>query len=194
MTPRILVFTGSVKSASINAKLANAAQLALAQLGADVTRISLLDYPMPLVNEDLKAEKGIPEGAMKLGRMIADHSGVFITSPEYNASFPPLLKNAVDWVSLISVDGKRPIKPWQGRYVALGAASNGKFGGIRGLDHLRTVMMAVGCQIITEQCSVSSASTAFDEAGRIIDERVEGMLRNTCKSLIEHCRHHGTVA
>ena len=78
MTVRILVFAGSVRTGSINAKLADAAQLTLAQLGADVTRISLLDYPMPIVSEDLKAEKGIPEDAMRLGRMIADHSGVFI--------------------------------------------------------------------------------------------------------------------
>ncbi|MEM6463020.1 MAG: NAD(P)H-dependent oxidoreductase [Pseudomonadota bacterium] len=193
MVPRILVFAGSVRTGSLNARLANAAQLSLAQLGADVTRISLIDYPMPLVSEDLKAERGIPESVMQLGRMIADHHGVFIASPEYNSSFPPLLKNAVDWVSLISEDNGAPLKPWRGRYVALGAASNGRLGGIRGLYHLRSVMMNVGSQIITEQCSVAGASTAFDDDDRIIDERTDAILQQTCKSLIEHCRHHSAV-
>ncbi|MEX3010887.1 NADPH-dependent FMN reductase [Hoeflea sp. TYP-13] len=193
MTPRILVFAGSVKSTSINAKLANAAQVTLAQLGADVTRISLLDYPLPLVNEDLRAEKGIPENAMQLGRMIADHGGVFIASPEYNSSIPPLLKNTIDWISLISKDGERSLKPWLGRYIALGSASNGKLGGLRGLYHLRSVMMSVGSQIVTEQCSVSGASDAFDEDGRIIDERTDGMLQKACKSLIDHCQRHGAI-
>ncbi|WP_419914727.1 NADPH-dependent FMN reductase [Hoeflea sp.] len=193
MIPRILVFAGSVKSKSINAKLADAAQLTLAQMGADVTRVSLLDYPMPLVNEDLKANEGIPSGAMNLGRLIAASDGVFIASPEYNASFPPLLKNAVDWVSLISEDEGRRLKPWNGRYVALAAASNGKLGGIRSLYHLRAVMMAVGTQVITEQCAVGGASSAFDDDGCIVDERTAGILEKTCRSLVEHCKRHGRV-
>ncbi|MDF1779402.1 MAG: NAD(P)H-dependent oxidoreductase [Rhizobiaceae bacterium] len=192
MTPSILVVAGSTRSGSINGKLADAAQLALAQFGGDVTRISLLDYPLPLVNEDLKKQKGIPENAMKLGRMIAAHDGLFIASPEYNASIAPLLKNAIDWVSLIARDGEKPFKAWNGRYIALGSASNGRLGGIRSLNHLRSVMMAVGTQIITEQCSVSDAAAAFDEDGRLTDERTAGILNRTCKSLIDHCKRHGS--
>tara|TARA_R110000751_G_scaffold107645_8_gene204057 strand:- start:149377 stop:149961 length:585 start_codon:yes stop_codon:yes gene_type:complete len=192
MTPSILVVAGSTRSGSINGKLADAAQLTLAQFGGDVTRISLLDYPLPLVNEDLKKQKGIPENAMKLGRMIAAHDGLFIASPEYNASIAPLLKNAIDWVSLIARDGEKPFKAWNGRYIALGSASNGRLGGIRSLNHLRSVMMAVGTQIITEQCSVSDAAAAFDEDGRLTDERTAGILNRTCKSLIDHCKRHGS--
>lgn len=192
MTPSILVVAGSTRSGSINGKLADAAQLGLAQFGGDVTRISLLDYPLPLVNEDLKKQKGIPENAMKLGRMIAAHDGLFIASPEYNASIAPLLKNAIDWVSLIARDGEKPFKAWNGRYIALGSASHGRLGGIRSLNHLRSVMMAVGTQIITEQCSVSDAAAAFDEDGRLTDERTAGILNRTCKSLIDHCKRHGS--
>ena len=190
MSFRILVFAGSVRANSLNARLASAAQTKLAQLGADVTRISLQDYPMPIVDEDLKAKEGIPASAMQLGRKIASHHGVFIASPEYNASIPPLLKNVVDWVSLISEDGDQPLKPWRGRYVALGAASNGRLGGIRCLSQLRPLMMAVGCQIITEQCSVAGAATAFDAGGTIIDERTDAILQRTCQSLVDHCRFH----
>ena len=129
---------------------------------------------------------------MKLGRMIAAHDGLFIASPEYNASIAPLLKNAIDWVSLIARDGEKPFKAWNGRYIALGSASNGRLGGIRSLNHLRSVMMAVGTQIITEQCSVSDAAAAFDEDGRLTDERTAGILNRTCKSLIDHCKRHGS--
>ncbi len=190
MTPKILVLAGSIKAASVNVKLANVAQLVLAQLGADVTRISLIDYPLPLVDEDLKSLEGIPQNAMKLGRLIASHDGVFLASPEYNASIPPLLKNAIDWVSLIKADNSKPFAPWQGRYIALGAASPGKLGGMRSLNHLRSVMMAVGTQIVTEQCSVGGAGSAFDDDGRLTDERTEGMLNKTCKSLVDHCKRH----
>lgn len=187
MIPKILVLPGSNRSGAFSAALAAAAALELAQQGADVSRISLIDYPLPIVDEDLKAQSGIPDNAMKLGRLIAAHHGVFMCCPEYNSSIPPLLKNMIDWVSLISRDDDRPFKPWSGRYVALGSSSNGRFAGIRGLNHVRTVMMSVGTQIISEQCSVSDAANAFEADGRLRDERTQTMLAKTCKSLITHC-------
>ena len=187
MTPRILVLPGSNRNGSFNAALAAAASLELAGQGADVSRISLADYPLPLVDENLKNETGVPENAVKLGHLIAAHSGVFLCCPEYNSSIPPLLKNMIDWVSLITRDGDRAFKPWQGRYVALGSASNGKLGGIRGLYHVRSVMVNVGTQVISEQCAVSGAADAFEADGRLKDERTQAMLTTTCKSLIRHC-------
>tara|TARA_R110002020_G_scaffold255539_1_gene469297 strand:- start:689 stop:1270 length:582 start_codon:yes stop_codon:yes gene_type:complete len=187
MNPKILVIPGSNRSGSFNASLAAAASVELARQGADVSRISLIDYPLPIVDADLKARSGIPDNAMKLGRLIAAQDGVFLCCPEYNSSIPPLLKNMIDWVSLISKDGDRPFKPWAGRFVALGSASDGKFAGIRGLYHVRSVMMNVGTQVISEQCSVGLAADAFDEDGRLKDERTQTMLVNACKSLLTHC-------
>ncbi|KGF68450.1 FMN reductase [Hoeflea sp. BAL378] len=187
MNPKILVFPGSNRSGSFNAALAAAASVELARQGADVTRISLIDYPLPIVDEDLKSRSGIPDNAMKLGRLIAAQDGVFLCCPEYNSSIPPLLKNMIDWVSLISRDGDRPFKPWAGRFVALGSASDGRFAGIRGLYHVRSVLMNVGTQVISEQCSVGFAASAFDEDGRLKEERAQTMLVNACKSLLTHC-------
>ena len=193
MSPKILVMPGSLRTDSVNVKLADVAQLKLAQLGADVTRISLADYAMPIVNEDLKNDEGIPENAMKLGRMIAAQDGILIVSPEYNGSTPPLLKNAIDWISLISKDGDRPLRPWRGKYVALAAASPGAFGGMRNLIHLRSVMVNIGSQVISEQSSVSRAHEAFNEDGTLKDERSSDALERTCKSLIDHCLRHAAV-
>ena len=187
MIPKILVIPGSNRSGSFNVSLAAAASVELARQGADVTRVSLIDYPLPLVDEDLKNRSGVPDNAVRLGRLIAAQDGVFLCCPEYNSSIPPLLKNMIDWVSLVSRDGDRPLKPWSGRYVALGSASNGRFAGIRGLYHVRSVMMNVGAQVISEQCSVGGAADAFDEDGRLKDERTAMMLSGTCKSLISHC-------
>ncbi len=187
MTPRILVLPGSNRNGSFNVSLAAVVALELANQGADVTRISLADYPLPIVDENLKNESGIPENAMKLARLIAAHQGVFLCCPEYNSSIPPLLKNMIDWISLVSKDGDKPLKAWSGRYVALGSASNGKLGGIRGLYHVRSVMVNVGTQVISEQCAVSAAADAFEADGRLKDERSNTMLVNTCKSLIRHC-------
>ena len=92
MPPKILVFAGSIRAGSFNARLAALAAKELALAGADVTRISLEDYPLPLYDGDSEAQSGAPDHARKLKQMMAGHAGVFIASPEYNASLTPLLK------------------------------------------------------------------------------------------------------
>ncbi len=153
-----------------------------------MTRISLADYPLPIMDQDLEKEKGIPENAYRLGRLIAAHDGVLIASPEYNASIPPLLKNTIDWVSRISKDGGKPLRPWAGKSIGLCSSSDGNFAGIRGLYHLRAVLMNCKADIITQQCSVARAQDAFDENGDFRDDRTRGMMEAVCSSLIEHAR------
>lgn len=183
---RILVFAGSIRTGAFSGHMADAAAKELARQGAEVTRISLADYPLPIMDEDLQAEKGIPENAMKLGRLFAAQSGVLICSPEYNASIPPLLKNTLDWISRISHDADKVLKPYAGLTAGLCSTSNGQFAGMRGLYHLRAVLMAVGAQVTTEQCSVSGAASAFETDGTLKDERSHRMLSQVCQSLIEH--------
>ena len=84
--PKILVFAGSVRSGAFSGRTADVAQKELAMQGAEVTRISLADYPLPILDEDLEKEKGVPDNAVKLGRLIAAHDGLLIATPEYNLS------------------------------------------------------------------------------------------------------------
>jgi len=99
--PKILVFAGSIRTGSYNERLAALAAKELALTGAEVTRISLEDYPLPIYDGDGEAKSGVPAHARSLKRMMAEHSGVFIASPEYNASVTPLLKNTIDWISRV---------------------------------------------------------------------------------------------
>ena len=90
---KILVIPGSLRTGSLNAKLAAAIAAELAQAGAEVTRISLGDFPLPIYDGDLQAKSGVPKNAVNLKRMIGAHHGVLIVTPEYNSSVPPLVKN-----------------------------------------------------------------------------------------------------
>ncbi len=185
VAPKILVFAGSLRTGAFSIQTADAAMKELALQGADVTRISLGDYPLPLVDQDLEKEKGVPENAVKLARQIASHDGFLIASPEYNASIPPLLKNAIDWVSRVRRDQGRPFKPFDGRIAALCSSSDGNFAGMRGLYHLRAVLMACQVEVITPQCSVARASEAFDEDGQFREERLRHQMETVCRTLIE---------
>jgi hypothetical protein len=105
---KILVIPGSLRSGSLNAKLAAVAAHALALEGAEVTRISLSDFPLPIYDGDLQAKSGVPKQAVNLKRMMAAHHGVLIVTPEYNSSVPALVKNTIDWVSRVQDVARDP--------------------------------------------------------------------------------------
>jgi chromate reductase, NAD(P)H dehydrogenase (quinone) len=185
MTARILVFAGSIRTGAYSVKTADAATKELAEQGADVTRISLADYPLPIMDQDMEMEKGVPQNAYKLGRLVAANDGFLICSPEYNSSIPPLLKNTIDWVSRIRKDNGRAFKPFEGKVAGLCSSSDGNFGGIRGLYHLRSVLMNCHVEIITPQCSVARASVAFDADGAFKEELPRKAMTKVCRTLIE---------
>jgi chromate reductase len=190
-SPKILVFAGSIRTASFNGRLASLAAKELALLNTDVTRISLLDYPLPLYHGDLEAEQGPPVNAVKLKRMFGIHHGVFIASPEYNASITPLLKNTLDWVSRVREPPEPPLSAYRQRVFALGAASNGTYGGYRSLMALRQVLeLGCGAMVLPEQIAVNEASTAFDEKDNLREERQAQRLRSVLGQLVESAKHY----
>jgi NAD(P)H-dependent FMN reductase len=188
-TPRILVFAGSIRTGSFNARLAALAARELARAEAEVTLISLVDYPMPLYDGNQETASGPPENAVKLKRQMCAHNGVFIASPEYNASLSPLLKNTIDWVSRVREAREPPLAAYKNRVFALGAASNGTYGGMRSLMALRHVLeLGCGALVIPEQVAVREAATAFDDMDRLKDERTAGVLSNVVQRLVEMAR------
>lgn len=187
MTPKVLVVAGSNRSGSFNRQLAQAAAKTLALMEAEVTVIALVDYPLPLVDEDLMRDRGVPENAVRLARMLAAHDALFLASPEYNASIAPLMKNALDWISLVNSAGARPVRPYDGLTVALASASDDRLGGVRGLDHLRTVLVHLGALVVSEQCTVHGAGKAFGADGMPSGAREAAALRGACRALLDHC-------
>jgi chromate reductase len=192
MNPRILVFAGSIRTGAFSGKVADVAQKELAVQGAEVTRISLADYPLPIMDQDLEAEKGVPENAYKLGRLIAAHDAVLICTPEYNGSMPPLLKNTIDWVSRIRRDNGKPITIYPGKVAAICSSSDGHFAGIRSATHLRAVLSHIQMEVIAPQVSVPNAGEAFDADGEFREERLRKGMTRLCATLITHARMHST--
>lgn len=189
MMPKILCFSGSTRTGAFSTQTMHAAANAIAETGATVTTLSLGDYDMPIVNQDLEREKGIPEAAMRLARMIAAHDGLLIASPEYNASIPPLLKNTLDWLSRVKTDGSKPLRPFEGKTAAICGSSPGALGGMRMLPHLRQVLMNLGLQVITEQVAVGSAENAFDHHGDLVNERVRQQMATLARELVYRARN-----
>ncbi len=168
--PKILVFAGSIRSGSHNGKLAGYVAKRLALADADVTQISLADFPLPIFDADLEKEEGIPENAKRLKQLFEKQQGVFIASPEYNTAITPLLKNTLDWLSRPSGSGEPHSLVFRKRVFAVGAASPGQLGGMRGLIGLRTIMeIGLGALVIPEMISVPAAGSAFDNHGDLVE-------------------------
>jgi NAD(P)H-dependent FMN reductase len=187
--PKILVFAGSIRSGSYNARLAALAAKELTLADAETTLISLADFPMPLYDGNTEAASGPPENAYKLKRLMGLQHGVFIASPEYNASITPLLKNTLDWVSRVR-EGKEPaLAAYKNRVFALGAASNGTYGGMRSLIALRQVLeLGCGALVIPDQVAVREAANAFDEMDNLKDERTAALLKTLVNRLVDMAR------
>jgi len=187
--PKILVLPGSVRSGSHNVRLAALATKELTLLDADVTRISLQDYPLPLYDADLDARAGQPEHAVKLKHMIAAHHGVFIASPEYSASVTPLLKNAIDWVSRVREKGDPTYAAFKGRVFAIASASPEAAGGLRSLMALRQILeLGCGAVVIPEQVAIPDAERAFDDMDNLVEARLMILLRAELARLVDMAR------
>jgi NAD(P)H-dependent FMN reductase len=183
--PKILVLAGSLRTGSHNARLAALAAKELALAEADVTKISLADYPLPLFDADF-AVGGMPAHAVALRRMLEAHQGIFVASPEYSASVTPLLKNAIDWVSRVRDAGEPAYAAFKNRVFALGAASPAGAGGLRSLMALRQILeLGCGALVLPEQIAVPRPDQAFDERDNFKDEKLAATLKALARRLIE---------
>src|ERR1700745_1614392 len=164
---KILVIPGSLRTGSLNARLAAAAVHEFAQAGAEVTRISLGDFPLPIYDGDRQTKSGVPKNAINLKRMIGAHHGVLIVTPEYNSSVPPLVKNTIDWVSRVQDGQEVRGQVFRERPFAIAPASEGRRGGTRALAALRLILSACHATVIPHQLALSFASEAYDDMDRL---------------------------
>jgi NAD(P)H-dependent FMN reductase len=183
-TMKLLFLAGSAREGSFNKKLARlGADIAHAN-GLQATFADLGDYPMPIYDGDDETKSGPPENARKLKALMELHQGVFIASPEYNSSIPPLLKNTLDWISSVRLEGEVPSQVYKTRVFAVGAASPGNFGGVRGIPHLRQVLeIGLGAMLLPDQILVPRAMDAFDDNGHLKDKAQMDMYKALIQKL-----------
>jgi NAD(P)H-dependent FMN reductase len=177
---RILAFAASLRKASFNRRLLQVAVDRVRSLGEEVDLAEFHEFDMPLFDADLQARSGFPPGAVEFSRRVTLAQGLLIASPEYNYSLPGTLKNAIDWLSRI-----RPM-PFRGRSALLLSASNGQFGGIRGLWQLRIPLEGLGVFVYPDMYALPWAEQQFDDQGRLVEperrERLETMLAGYLKA------------
>lgn len=183
---RILAFAGSTRRDSTNKKLARSAAQAALAAHAQATWIDLADYPLPLYDGDIEA-RGFPATLVSLRALFARHDALIVASPEYNGFFPPVLKNALDWLSRPAL-GQERHAVFAGRPVLLMSAVGGRSGGPAGLHQLRRQFEHLKAAPHARQFVLPLAHAAFDDHGRLLDPALGAELAGTVAEFAQAIR------
>jgi chromate reductase, NAD(P)H dehydrogenase (quinone) len=167
----IVGISGSLRRGSYNAALLRAA----AEVVPEGVKVAIAPiHGIPLYNADVEAETGPPDAVVDIKNQIAAADGLLLVTPEYNNGIPGVFKNAIDWLSRPVDDVERV---FGGRAVALMGATPGRGGTRLAQAAWLPVLRALGTRLWTgEVLYVTRAGKAFDEAGKLVDERVKGEL------------------
>ncbi len=187
---RLLVFSASLREGSLNSRLAELARAVVREKGGEVDAAHMADFDAPSYNRDVQDESGLPPGAERFRERLEASDAFVISSPEYNASVPGLLKNAIDWVSRF-----RP-QPFDQRHGLLLSASPSMAGGNRSLWTLRIPFEHLGARIYPDMFSLARAHDAFDAEGRIADPQLQERLEQNIADfmdLVEASKHYPCI-
>jgi NAD(P)H-dependent FMN reductase len=167
MSVHFLVFSASLRTDSLNTRLADLAAACVEANGGIVDRGFMREFDCPSYDFDVQSREGFPAGAKELHRRLEACDAFVIAAPEYNASLPGVLKNAIDWVSRFQP------QPLNERHGLLLSASPSMVGGNRGLWALRVPFEHLGARVYPDMFSLAQAHQAFDDEGRIADPRLQ---------------------
>ena len=191
---KILAFAGSLREHAYSKRVVKTAIKGAENAGAEVTYIDLRDFPMPIYNADDHEQKGFDENAAKLQRLLYEHHGLLICSPEYNGSLSGALKNAIDWTSRKSDEFKMG-EVYGGKVGAIMTASPGGFGGLRCLGHLRSILSILGVNVLASEIAVGKVHEMFDgHDDRMTNETMKNLLESLGASLVDTLgKLHGEI-
>ena len=174
---KILAVSGSLRADSFNTHLLRAA----AAVAPEGIEVELFDpagiRDLPVYDEDL--EHGIvPASVASLREKWGAADAILFATPEFNASVPGGLKNAVDWASRPRLEAALTNKT-----VAVIGASPGQFGAMWAQADLRRILGTAGARVVGDELPVTRAHERFDGDGRLLDEELLGRLRLAVETL-----------
>ncbi|MEM1316345.1 MAG: NAD(P)H-dependent oxidoreductase [Pseudomonadota bacterium] len=173
MTLKLLGISGSLRKDSTNTKLLHEA---IRLFGA--AEVEIGDLRLPLYDGDLEAAEGIPAGVATLADQMRAADAIVFCTPEYNKNLPGVLKNALDWVSRT-----KPM-PMGATPVAILSAAAGRAGGERSQYSLRHCLTPFSPRVIQgPEVMIAASGDAFDEGGRLKDERASGLVEKLMAAL-----------
>lgn len=175
MPTKILVILGSLRKASYNGYLIEAARECFGDR-AELRRFDL--GGIPPFNQDHEREP--PETVRALKQSVRDCDALLVATPEYNYSVPGVLKNAIDWAT--RPYGDNPFKDKPG---AIMGATTGGMGTSRAQSHLRQILAALNVHLLCQpEVTVAGAEERFDAQGRLTCDKTRAQVQKLADALL----------
>lgn len=168
MSILVAAFSGSLRVQSYTTKLVRAfQQLAPTDVSVNIVEIGQL----PLINEDL--EKKLPQTVADLHASIERADAILLATPEYNRSYSPVLKNALDWGS--RPEGKNK---WQKKPTAVVGCTPYSLGAFGAQNHLRQVLTYLDMYTLQQpEFYLGQAAEKFNATGELADKSTRKKIR-----------------
>ncbi|HXH30665.1 MAG TPA: NADPH-dependent FMN reductase [Bacteriovoracaceae bacterium] len=176
---KVLTLIGGISCHSLNKKLFNS-----------ILDLSFRDYEfesfdisrLPFFSQDLELDP--PDSVIDFKDQIRQCEAVLFITPEYNRSFPGVLKNAVDW-------GSRPLGQnlWNNKPAAVMGASLGNIDTFGAQHHLRQVLAYLNLRVMGQPEFYFNGSRAFNEGGELVDTNTRKQLKAFFSAFKDWCDH-----
>lgn len=175
----VAAFSGSLRKESYNTKLVKAFQ----KLAPEGVTVEIIDISrLPLMNEDLETE--MPTTVTDLHASIKRADAILLATPEYNRSYSPALKNALDW-------GSRPAgqNAWDRKPAAVIGCTPYALGAFGAVHHLRQVLVYLNMFPVQQpEFYLSNVADKFNAQGELTDEETKGRITQLWTALVDWTR------
>ncbi len=166
----ILIISGTNRPHSNAFRIAGVLSGHYDRLGAAYEVFSLTDLPKEIFSGDAYATK--PPAMVALQQRVLDAIGLHIVTPEYNGSFPGVLKYFIDMLKFPESFEHKP--------VAFVGEASGMWGGLRPVEHLQQIFSYRNAHILPQRVFIPGVRTKFDDAGKFTDVAIDEMLAKQC--------------
>lgn len=156
----VTIISGTNRPGSNTLKVAKYYQDTLARKGQEATLLNLMDLPENFIASDLYGKRSA-EFTSTLELIAATAKFIFII-PEYNGSFPGVLKTFIDACEFPA--------SFYDKKACLVGISSGKYGNIRGIDHFGGVCSYLHLHVLPLRLHIPAIKTELDENGAFYKE------------------------
>ena len=178
----ITVISGTNRPGSNTRKVAVQIKEMLDENGEDTSLLDLAELPPEIFSNTSYASK--PGSFAAFQDQILNTDGTLTVVPEYNGSFPGIVKYFIDMLRFPESLYELP--------AAFVGISAGGWGGVRAVEHLEMVFQYRHAHLFGRRCFIPNIGRVLDEDGRLKDPSVADRLRKTALDFARFCTNLGT--
>jgi len=168
-----LIISGTNRERSNSLKIAKYYQQELERKGEKWDILSLTELPADIISSDLYGKRS--EAFKPIQEIVSNTKNFVFVIPEYNGSFPGVLKTFVDACAF-------PASFYHKKATLVGVSS-GKYGNIRGVDHFTGVCNYLRMHVLPLKIHIANVLEELDENGQLKDELTQKFVQEQIEEI-----------